>query len=430
MAIYHHHVSLISRKAGRSATAAAAYRAGAKIVDSRTGEVHDYSRKRDVLAAEIVMPEGITWQPSRSELWNAVEHKNKLENAQVAREFLIALPVELSADQRAELARSYAQHLADNYQIAVDIALHDEHDENGNFHAHLLTTTNRVTNKEGKPLGNKARELDPIASKKRINKDTEELKTGQPNAVDHERVVWCDLANAALERAGLDVRIDHRSNEALGLDDEPTLHMGPSAAAMERRSPGSSRIGQENRERRERNLVREFMQQDIKHDESQIFFAEIELEVLGEEREDLEIEIELKQEKEAREAEIERELAAEREREAQEQAANDAAAQAIVDRELDEIRSTQKAEAAVRREAFQERLQDVLPNMIRRTLAFMREYGFEPPESVQKALEARGYLEPPEKPPEAPEPFQENLNGNLDLSNSHREDENQGPGLG
>ena len=442
MAIYHHHVSLISRKAGRSATAAAAYRAGEKIEDTRTGEVHDYSRKSDVLSAEIIMPAGITWSPDRSELWNAVEHKNKRDNAQVAREFLIALPHELNAEQRAELARSYAQHLADTYQIAVDVALHrpgevlnretGELEGNGNWHAHLLTTTNRVTNDEAKRLGNKARELDPIASKRRIDKD-EALKTGQPNAVERERVVWCDLTNAALERAGFDVRVDHRSNEARGLDSEPTMHLGPAAAEMERREPGSSRVGRENLERRERNLVRELMAQEVAEDEHQIWFIETELEALGDEREKLEVEIELKAERQAREAEIERQLAAEREREAERQAAEDAAAQAAADRDLEEIRAAQKAEAAARRERALERLQGVMPGMIRRTLEFMERYGIAPPESVRKALEARGYIEPPEKPEKPPERPLSSLEREFQQRQQQRddhEDEHQGPRLG
>jgi len=91
VSIYHHNVKLISRKAGRSSTAAAAYRAGEKITDARTGEIHDYSRKRDVVSADIIMPAGITWTPSRSELWNAVEKKNGRADAQVAREFVIAV---------------------------------------------------------------------------------------------------------------------------------------------------------------------------------------------------------------------------------------------------------------------------------------------------------------------------------------------------
>lgn len=440
MAIYHHSVSLISRKSGRSATASAAYRAGEKIEDTRTGEVHDYSRKRDVLAADIVMPTGITWQPDRSELWNAVEHKCKHENAQVAREFLVALPAELSADQRAELARSYAQHLANTYSIAVDMALHDEHEEidettgevatNGNFHAHLLTTTNTVRN-HAKPLGNKARELDPIASKRRLDKD-EALKTGQPNAVEQERVVWCDMANAALERAGLDVRIDHRSNEARGLDDEPTVHLGPTASAMERKKPGRSRIGRENQKRRERNLIRELKAQEIEEEESLIWLGEAELDALGDDCEELEIEIEIKEEQAAEAArydDFKRQFIAERVQEAKQKADKEAAIQAANDRELEQIRAAQEAEAVARRERALQRLQSVVPDMIRRTLKLMQEMGVKPPDSLQRRLVDRGYAKSAGKPGEQPGRPQ-SLLGRENQKQSDHEDEHQGPGLG
>ena len=108
MAIYHLSAQIISRKAGRSSTAAAAYRAGERIVDERTGEIHDFARKGGVSHSEIVMPSGSDWAPTRAELWNAVEAKNKRADSQVAREFLVALPDELNESQRRELAMAFA----------------------------------------------------------------------------------------------------------------------------------------------------------------------------------------------------------------------------------------------------------------------------------------------------------------------------------
>ena len=113
MAIYHLSAKLISRKAGRSATAAAAYRAGERIVDTRTGEIHDYAKKRGIKHAELILPRTTDWRPTRAELWNAVESKNKRADAQVAREFVIALPDELDASQRKQLALSVAREIAD-----------------------------------------------------------------------------------------------------------------------------------------------------------------------------------------------------------------------------------------------------------------------------------------------------------------------------
>ena len=124
MAIYHLSAQIISRKSGRSSTAAAAYRAGVEITDQRTGEVHDYTRKRGIESADIVMPSGSTWSPTRVELWNTVEAKNKRADAQVAREFLVALPDELDAGQRRRLAVDFAQELADRYGIAALSLIH------------------------------------------------------------------------------------------------------------------------------------------------------------------------------------------------------------------------------------------------------------------------------------------------------------------
>lgn len=100
---------IISRKAGRSSTDAAAYRACEQIEDQRTGEVHDFTRKRGLPSVDLVMPSDSTWRPTRAELWNAVEAKNKRADAQVAREFLLALPEELDAGQRRRLAMDFTR---------------------------------------------------------------------------------------------------------------------------------------------------------------------------------------------------------------------------------------------------------------------------------------------------------------------------------
>ena len=111
MAIFHCQAKAISRSAGRSATAAAAYRAGELIHDKRTGEVHDYSRKKGIEYSEIITSDGTTI--TRENLWNAAEEAEKRKDAKVAREWEIALPSELSQDQQRELARSFARELDD-----------------------------------------------------------------------------------------------------------------------------------------------------------------------------------------------------------------------------------------------------------------------------------------------------------------------------
>ena len=103
MAIFHLQINTVSRSAGRSATAAAAYRAGEKIVDERTGEIHDYTRKGGVEASALFAPAGSPeWAADRAQLWNSAEGAENRKNSTVAREFVIALPAELSAGERQE----------------------------------------------------------------------------------------------------------------------------------------------------------------------------------------------------------------------------------------------------------------------------------------------------------------------------------------
>lgn len=227
MAIFHLSAQIISRKGGRSSTAAAAYRACEKIVDDRTGEVHDFTRKRGVESTDIVMPSESTWRPTRAELWNTVEAKNKRADAQVAREFLVALPDELDAGQRRRLAVDFAQELADRYGVVADVAIHapGKDGDHRNHHAHILTTTNRL---DGDKFGNKVRELDLVAHNMSGG-------VGQANEIDRIRARWAVLTNERLRENGIDAQVDHRSLKDQGIDRIPTSHLGPFVTGMERR---------------------------------------------------------------------------------------------------------------------------------------------------------------------------------------------------
>ena len=244
MAIYHLSAKIISRKAGRSSTAAAAYRAGVEIVDERTGEIYDYRRKGGVEHAEIVIPSASDWEPTRAELWNVAELKNKRQDAQVAREFIVALPDELDPAGRQRLAVDFARELADRYSVAADVAIHapSREGDDRNYHAHILTTTNRV---EGRVLGNKARELDLVAHNMGG-------KVGQANEIDRLRARWAELMNERLRENGLEARVDHRSHAERGIETAPTLHLGPGATGYERRTGELS----ETRMRQEANADR------------------------------------------------------------------------------------------------------------------------------------------------------------------------------
>ena len=219
MAIFHLQVNTVSRSAGRSATAAAAYRAGERIVDEQTGEIHDYTRKGGVEASALFAPaDAPEWAADRTRLWNAAEAAERRKNSTVAREFVVALPAELSAEDRQALAFDLGRALVARHGVAVDVCIHapgNDGDER-NHHAHILMTTRRMA-REG--LTEKTRELD-------------NQRSGE---VDHWRAEWARLANAALERAGRAERIDHRTLEEQGIERMPTTHQGPAVTDMLRK---------------------------------------------------------------------------------------------------------------------------------------------------------------------------------------------------
>lgn len=228
MASYHLSVKTVSRSAGRSSTGAAAYRAGTKIVDERTGLVFDYTGKGGVVSCDLVLPEGApVWAADRSALWNAAEHAETRKNSTVAREFEVALPVELSEEARRRLALDFAREVVQRHGCAAEVAIHlpGKGGDNRNHHAHILLTTRRLT---VSGLGEKTRELD------------DKITTG-PALVEHWRRRFAELENERLGEAGLSVRVDHRSLAAQGINREPTRHLGPSAVGYERRTGRASR---------------------------------------------------------------------------------------------------------------------------------------------------------------------------------------------
>lgn len=227
MAIYHLSMKTVSRSAGRSSTAAAAYRAGCQITDQRTGEVHDYRRKGGVQSADIVMPEGVGMM-ERADLWNGVEAAHKRGDATVAREFEVALPDELSPADRRRLAVDFSREVANHYGVAADVCVHEpskEGDER-NHHAHILLTACTLS---ASGFGKKAAELDPIHCQRHKIANPADLWRGR----------WAELTNERLLQAGVSARVDHRSLEAQGIDREPSIHLGPSVMGMKRRGADS-----------------------------------------------------------------------------------------------------------------------------------------------------------------------------------------------
>ena len=250
MAIYHCSTKPLARSSGRSAVAAAAYRSGDCLVDERQGIEHDYTRRRGVIHAELVLPEGAgAW--TRAELWNAAEKAEKRKDARTAREWEVALPEELGDEERRDLAVRFARGLASKYGCAVDVALHapDREGDQRNWHAHLLATTRKVT--AGAFSEKCAIELS----------DAKRLSLGLAPArieVEAVRQMWAQEVNRQLTAARRPERVDHRSlaaqrEEAIQkgqsekvaeLDRAPQVKLGWSVIQMERRGVVSDRGNQ------------------------------------------------------------------------------------------------------------------------------------------------------------------------------------------
>lgn len=234
MAIYHTRVKTFSRAQGHASTAAAAYRAGLLIVDARTGLKHDYRRRGGVVETRCIAPdEAPDWAFDPCELWSAAEASEKRKDATVAREFEIALPHELTDDERSALTADIARALVQRYRFAIQASIHEPQTRDGlNYHAHLLATTRRVGDAG---LADKTRELD-----------------GGPSGrgeVEWIREMVARTTNEHLAAAQIQARVDHRSLKAqaaeaaaqgdeataLALSREPTEHVGKDATALHRR---------------------------------------------------------------------------------------------------------------------------------------------------------------------------------------------------
>jgi hypothetical protein len=210
VAIYYLGVKSFGRSArtgGSVSTSAAAYRSGERIRDERTGEVYDHSHRRDIEHKEILLPSDVSdaisqadWATDRSHLWNMVERSEPRPNARVAREYVVALPHELNAQQRLVLARSFAQEISDRYRNVVDLAIHQPRTDPRNFHAHLLTTTREIS-----IAGLGPKTIAELSGAQRF-------ELGLPRAMQEHaqiREQWASMTNESLRDAGLDLRISH-----------------------------------------------------------------------------------------------------------------------------------------------------------------------------------------------------------------------------
>lgn len=217
MAMFRLEAKVFSReKRGRSVIAAAAYRAGVKLKDEIKGKIFDYTRRsKGIVDSTILAPEGApAWATDSNALWNAVEAGEKRVDAQLAREFILAVPPELSATAQFQTAVDWAKSNLVSSGMTAEVSLH--HSRTGkNPHVHLLCTMRRFDG-------------DKFSAKKATEWNDVGLLVEQ-------RKSWADAVNTALENAGRSERVDHRSLKDQGLDKIPQPKIGPEAMALKRR---------------------------------------------------------------------------------------------------------------------------------------------------------------------------------------------------
>ena len=248
MAIYHFSVKDIGRGKGRSAVACAAYRSGEKLNCERYGLEQDYTKKQGVEFKKIYAPENAKKELlDRQSLWNEVERVEKRVNSNLAREFEIAFPHELNAEQRQEMLDELCQKIVDRHNVVVDAVIHAPHTKGGtderNYHAHIMFTGRQLDRKTGDFAKNR-------------NRDFNKEKSSE--TVTQWRKEFADIVNRQLERIGCDERVSHLSYKDLKYDLEPTIHEGAKVTEL-RRQGIDTEISLANDAIRERNAERQLI---------------------------------------------------------------------------------------------------------------------------------------------------------------------------
>ena len=310
MAIYHLEAKVVSRGAGRSAVAAAAYLSCSRMLNEYDGVQHDYTRKQGLVWQQIFLPVAAPaeWQ-DRETLWNAVEENEKTKDSRLAREFVVALPIELSKAQWERLLSDFISDTFVSDGMCADVAIHDPYPPGHNPHAHILLTV-RPLDEKGKwqyktekeylcvkdgeeqgftaaefkqaqadgwekqyqyKVGKKKVYMAPSAAQaqgyERVSKYPKSTKYGRQNPITEHwnsdeqlvlwRAAWADVANRHLERTGHEERIDHRSHAERALLERPTVHEGVVARAMEKKGIISDRCELNRQIKADNALLRE-----------------------------------------------------------------------------------------------------------------------------------------------------------------------------
>jgi hypothetical protein len=242
MATFRLSVQILTRAKSANCIKAASYRSGERLTESRTGEVHDYTRRGQVIDKAILVPEDAPqWATDREALWNAVEVAEKRKDSQVAREVQVSLPHELSLDENRRLLHEFVREQFVAHGMVADVVIHGAHPggDDRNIHSHVMLTTRAISS-------------DGFGSKVTAWNSKDLLKQW--------RAEWERHVNLALERGGRSERIDHRSYAAQGVDREPEPKQGRVATRIERQGR-RSRAGDDRRAAKQRNARRERLAQ-------------------------------------------------------------------------------------------------------------------------------------------------------------------------
>ena len=260
---FHFNISMISRGKSKSAVASAAYISCEKLTNEWDGITHDYHNKKGLLHSEIFLPENVPIElKDRATLWNSVELNEKAINAQLARNFIIALPKELSVEENKKLIADFIRKNFTSRGMIVDLAIHNENDEgNNNIHAHIMTTL-RPINEKGQWQAKSRKEYildengDKVLGKNGKPKTRKVELTDWNNKGNAEkwRESFATLCNQYLEKNNLEKRVDHRSFERQGIEEIPTIHLGASASALEKKGVETDK-GNINREIKKHNSL-------------------------------------------------------------------------------------------------------------------------------------------------------------------------------
>ena len=269
---FHFSVSIISRGKGKSAVASSAYIAGEKIKNEWDGVTHDYTKKQGVIHKEIFLPEHAPKEfTDRTTLWNSVELFEKNSNAQLARNFIIALPKELSLEENKKLISEFIETNFVSEGMVADLAIHDEsQDGNNNIHAHIMTIV-RPLNEDG-TWGQKSKK------EYMLDENGEKIlgKNGKPKTRKVELTNWNDrgnvekwresfsnLCNRYLQENEIDKKVDHRSFKRQAVKQIPTIHLGAAASALERKGIRTEK-GDINREIKKQNQLLKAIGEEIR----------------------------------------------------------------------------------------------------------------------------------------------------------------------